>query len=148
MKHIIKKILKEENLKQSIKQQVKDYGIKDAAELVGGVDELFLIMNIESPMDFLHLFDDMEVVQSEDYPEWVLFRYNPKENLMVYDRKKDEVYISYEEIWTVLQSNFYLSLFETKRLTQEWLSEVYNLRGVTTVAFGDVFLNRCLRSTI
>ena len=99
-------------------------------------------------MDFLHLFDDMEVVQSEDYPEWVLFRYNPKENLMVYDRKKDEVYISYEEIWTVLQSNFYLSLFETKRLTQEWLSEVYNLRGVTTVAFGDVFLNRCLRSTI
>ena len=148
MKNIIKRILKEENLKHNLKQQIKDYGWKDAAELVGGLDKLFSIFIIESPVDFLHLFDDMEVVQSEDYPEWVLFRYNPKENLMVYDRKKDEVYISYEEIWTVLQSNFYLSLFETKRLTQEWLSEVYNLRGVTTVAFGDVFLNRCLRSTI
>ena len=78
----------------------------------------------------------------------LLFIITPQMIRKTYDRKKDEVYISYEEIWTVLQSNFYLSLFETKRLTQEWLSEVYNLRGVTTVAFGDVFLNRCLRSTI
>lgn len=132
MKHTIKKILKEENIKQSLKQQIKDYGWKDAAELVGGVDNFLSLMNFESPVDFLHLFDDMEVVQSEDYPDWTLFRYKPKENLMVYDRKKDEVYISYEEIWSVLQSNFYLSLFETKRLTQKWLSEVYNLRGVTT----------------
>ena len=132
MKNIIRKILKEENLKQSLKQQVKDYGIQDAAELVGGVDELFSIMNFESPMDFLHLFDDLEVVQSEEEKNWLLFRYEPKENLMVYDRKINEVYISYYEIWLVLQTHFALNYTEIQRFTKKWLDEVYNLRGITT----------------
>ena len=133
MKELIKKILKEENLKHNLKQQIKDYGLKDAAELVGGVDELFLIMNIESPMDFLHLFDDMEVVRSERYPDWTLFRYKPKENLMVYDKKNKTVYISYYEIWLVLQTHFALNYTEIQRFTKKWLDEVYNLRGVTTM---------------
>ena len=134
MKHIIRKILKEENLKHNLKQQIKDYGWKDAAELVGGVDEFLSIMNFKSPMDFLHIFDGMEVVQSEDYPEWTLFRYNPKNNIMVYDRKNNEAYISYDDIWSVLQSNFDLNYFEVQELTKRWLSEVYNLRDITILA--------------
>jgi hypothetical protein len=133
MKNLIKKILKEESLKQNLKQQIKDYGWKSASELVNGIDELFSIMNFESPMDFLHLFDDMKVVQSEKKPNWTLFRFEPKNNLMVYDRKKDEVYINYGEIWSVLQSHFSLSYFETKRLTQKWLDDAYNLKGVKTL---------------
>ena len=135
MKHIIKKILKEENLKQILKQQVKDYGIKDAAELVGGVDELFSIMNFESPMEFLHIFDGMEVVQSEERPDWTLFRYKPKNNLIVYDRKNKTVYISYYDIWSVLEDRFGLNYTEAQKLTKKWLSEVYNLRRITTFDF-------------
>jgi len=132
MKHIIKKILKEENLKHNLKQQIKDYGIKDSAELVGGMDNFLSLMNIKSPMDFLHLFDDLDQVQSKEKPDWTLFRYKPKKNLISYDRKNKTVYINYDKIWSVLEDHFGLNYRETQRLTKRWLSEVYNLRGITT----------------
>ena len=54
---------------------------------------------------------------------------------MIYDKKNNEVYINYNEIWSVLQSNFGLNYSEIEQLTKEWLSEVYNLRGITTNDF-------------
>ena len=132
MKYIIKKILKEENLKQTLKQQVKEFGFKDIAELVGGAENLVKLGFNNDPMEFLHLFDDLDVVQSEEKQDWTLFRYKKHENLMVYDRKNDEVYINYYEIWSVLEDKFGLKYSEIQRLTKIWLDEVYNLRGVTT----------------
>ena len=139
MKDIIKKILKEENLKHNLKQQIKDYGMLDASELVGGMDNFLSLMNFESPMDFLHLFDDLEVVQSKERPDLTLFRYEPRNNIMVYDRKNKTVYINYYEIWLVLQSHFALNYTEMQRFTKKWLDEVYNLRGVTTRGHITVF---------
>ena len=83
-------------------------------------------------MEFLNLFNDLDVVQSEEEPDWTLFRYKPKENLMIYDRKTDVVYIDYDKIWLILRVNFGLNYGETKEVTERWLAEVYNLRGVTT----------------
>ena len=124
-------LLLESKLKQNLKQEIKDFGVKDTAELVNGFDNLMEILNINSPMDFLHLFDDLDVVQSEMDPDWTLFRYKPKHNLMVHNRKNRTVFINYEEIWKPL---FDTGLFDPdiKELTKEWLSSVYNLRGVTT----------------
>jgi hypothetical protein len=127
-------LLLESKLKQNLKQEIKDFGVKDTAELVNGFDNLMEILNINSPMDFLHLFDDLDVVQSEMDPDWTLFRYKPKHNLMVHNRKNRTVFINYEEIWKPL---FDTGLFDPdiKELTKEWLSSVYNLRGVTTERF-------------
>ena len=123
-------LLLESKLEQNLKQQIKNFGIKDTAELVNGFDNLMEILNIDSPMKFLHLFNDLDVVQSEEEPDFTLFRYKPKHNLMIYDRKDKIVYINYEEIWKPI---FDTGLFndDIKELTQEWLSSVYNLRGVT-----------------
>jgi hypothetical protein len=90
------------------------------------------ILNINSPMEFLHLFDDLDVVQSEMDPNLTLYRYKPKHNLMIHDRKYKIVYINYEEIWEPLLD---VGLFnpDIRELTKEWLSEVYNIRGVTTI---------------
>jgi hypothetical protein len=140
MKHIIKKILKEENLKQTLKQQVKEFGFKDTAELVGGVENLVKLGFNNDPMEFLHLFDDLDVVQSEEKPNSTLFRYKKHENLMVYDRKNDEVYINHYRIWSVLDYGFGLNYTEVQSLTETWLGEVYNLRGVTTSKKGTYFL--------
>ena len=134
-------LLFESKLKQNLKQEIKDFGVKDTAELVDGFDNLMEILNINSPMGFLHLFDDLDVVQSEENPDWTLFRYKPKHNLMVHNRKNRTVFINYEEIWKPL---FDTGLFDPdiKELTKEWLSSVYNLRGVTIVdCFGDAFLS-------
>ena len=139
MKQLIRKILKEETLKQSLIDEIKEYGFKDTVEMVGGIDNLFKVLNIETPMDYLHLFDDLDVVQSEEEPNWTLFRYQPKHNLMIYDRKI--VYINYDEIWSVLGEHFELSYTETQELTKIWLNEVYNLRGITTEAITMVYHN-------
>jgi hypothetical protein len=76
-------------LKENLKQEIKNFGIKDTAKLVNGFDNLMEILNIDSPMKFLHLFDDLEQVQSEETPDWTLFRYKPKNNFIIYDRKND-----------------------------------------------------------
>ena len=119
------------NLELSLKQIIKLVGIESAFKSVGGSDILFQILDINSPMKFLHLFDDLEVLQSEEEPDWTLFRYKPKHNLIIYDRKHEVVYINYYEIWSVLEENFGLKYSGIEQLTKEWLSEVYNLRGVT-----------------
>jgi len=134
-------LLLESKFEQNLKQSIKDFGVKDTAELVNGFDNLMEILNIDSPMKFLHLFNDLDQVQSEEEPDFTLFRYKPTHNLMIYDRKDKIVYINYEEIWKPL---FDTGLFgpDINELTKEWLSSVYNLRGVTIVdCFGDAFLS-------
>ena len=130
MKYIITESQKN-NLKVLLKQIIKSKDIELAFKSVNGFDNFVKIMDINSPIDFLHLFDDLEQVQSEEEPDWTLFRYKPKKNLMIYDKKNDYVYINYDEIWEVLANVFKLKYTEIEELTQEWLSEVYNLRGVT-----------------
>ena len=113
---------------------IKESGVKDTISMVGDFDIFCQLLNIETPMDFLHLFDDLEQVQSKEYKDWILFRYKKGYNFMIYDTKNESVYIDYDEIWSFLRSNFGLNLQETQGLTKKWLDEVYNLRGVTTYA--------------
>ena len=121
------------NLKGIIKKLIKNKGIEFAIKSVNGFDNFVKIMDIDSPMSFLHLFNDLEVVDSEENAGYVLFRYEPKYNLMIYNRKNESVYIDYDEIWSVMEDKFGLEYREIQGLTEEWLDEVYNLRGVTTI---------------
>ncbi len=123
------------NIKKLLTDEIKEIGVTDTANLVGGINDLFKILNINTPMDFLHLFDDLNQVQSEEKPDWTLFRYKPKYNLMIYNRKNDYVYINYREIWGFLEVHFGLKYSEIQELTKIWLGEVYNLRGITTTVF-------------
>ena len=133
MKELIKQIIKEEtNRKVRIHNMIKDLGVTNIINMVGGINNLFKLLDINSPTDFLHLFDDLEQVQSEEEKDWTLFRFKPKHNLMIYDRKYEVVYINKYDIWSVLKDHFGLNNIEIQELTQEWLSEVYNLSGVTT----------------
>jgi hypothetical protein len=75
----------------------------------------------------------MDVVQSESDINWTLFRYEKGHNLMVYDdRKNENVYIDYSDIWSFLKYGFGLNDSETQAFTTRWVDEAYNLRGVTT----------------
>ena len=75
-------------------------------------------------MDFLHLFDDLNVVQSEETPDWTLFKYEKRTKLMVYNRLRNIVYINYYKFWRVLEYDFYLNDSEINELILEWLDEV------------------------
>jgi hypothetical protein len=132
--NIVKRVIKESNSKNSLINLVREDGWQTASKFVGGIENLKRLLRIETPMDFLNIFTDLDVVQSEEEPDWTLFRYEKGNNMMVYDRKNDVVYINYYKIWTFLDKGFGLNNSEIKGVMKEWLSEVYNLRGVTPYA--------------
>ena len=130
---IVKKVIKENSLRQDLIQQIKEDGWKETSELVGGYENLKKLVGFKTPMDFLHLFDDLNVINSEEKPNLTLFRYEIGNKLMVYNSVNNVVYINYNKIWRGLEIVFFeLNDFEIQELTQEWLYEVYDLRGVTT----------------
>ena len=133
--NIVKKVIKENSLRQDLIQQIKEDGWKSASELVGGYENLKKLVGFKTPMDFLHLFDDLNVINSEEKPNLTLFRYEIGNKLLVYNSVNNVVYINYNKIWRGLEIVFFeLNDFEIQELTQEWLYEVYDLRGVTTKA--------------
>ena len=136
----IRRILKEESTKQILIDEIKYFGIESAARLVGDIDNLISVLNIETPIDFLYLFNDLDVVKSNDRPEIMLFRYKKGKNLMTFDNKNNSVSINYYEIWSILENNFQLSKDEIKKLTEEWLYEVYGLSGVRILPYPHKYL--------
>jgi hypothetical protein len=135
MKHIIKKILKEESLKQTLKQQVKDFGWKGTAELVNGSENLLELIHINNPMDFLNLYNDLDVFDSEKF---ILFGRRENEELITYYKTHKDVYIDYNQIWSVLEEGFGLRYDETQSLIETWLGDIYNLRGIKVYANEDI----------
>jgi len=129
--NIVKKVIKENAAKDSLIDMIKEDGWEETTELVGGSENLKKLVGIKTPMDFLHLFDDLNVVQSEETPDWTLFKYEKRTKLMVYNRLRNIVYINYYKFWRVLEYDFYLNDSEINELIQEWLDEVYDLRDVT-----------------
>ena len=125
---------KKESLQDKLKNIVKNVGPKQASDIVGGAENLLKLAFNDKPMEFLHLFDNLDVVQSEEMSNWILFRYKKGENLMIYDKKENVFYISYIKFWAFLQ-NFY-SENEIKLIIKKWLSEIYNLNGIGVVSSG------------
>jgi len=118
---------------------VKKVGWKNASTMVGNPKKLAEIAFNNDPMEFLNMFNNLDVVQSEERPEWVLYRFEKENNMMIYNRKNEYVYINYYVIWSFLEDGFGLKYSEMQQLTEEWLSETYNLRGVTTWQHQTIF---------
>jgi hypothetical protein len=127
-----KNLLIENQLRDELINIIKYDGWKDAIIYVGNNDNLKKVINFETPLDFLNLFNDLEVVQSINLKEFLLFRYEKGKNLITYNQKNGNGYINYYIIWSFLESYFGLKDNEIKELTKEWLSETYNLRVTTT----------------
>ena len=142
------KILITENKVERLKELIKDIGTKQVIDLMGGWDTFCKVMNIDNFMDFLHLFDDLDVVQSEKNENLTLFRYKKGNNLMIYDRKSKEVYVSTDDIWSFLDDKFDLANPVIQGVTKKWLGEVYNLRGITTNKIHKFYDFSWVRSTI
>jgi len=106
---------------------------------IEGTDKLIILTEKtlrETCIDWLNKnYSGMEAVDSKDYPDHVLYRYVPKENILFYDKKKREVWVRYNLIWVFFKDYFDLDNQEIKGITEKWLSEAYNLRGITTPSF-------------
>ena len=122
----MKIVITENRLEKVLKQSGTDKTI----QLIGGWENFCKVFKIESPMDFLHLFDDLEVFQSTENPNFLLYRYRPGKNFMIYNIKENRVGISDKDILAFLTiSNLFSSSpdFKPREIIQTWLEDVYNL---------------------
>ena len=140
MKQLIKKILKEESLKNDLITQIKNDGWRDVADLVGGIFNLLTLLNITEPSEFLEYFNDLDVVQSQENPDLILFRYKEGKNLMVYVKELNKVYISYLDIWSFLSIFFGYEIDKIENTIKKWLSETFNITDVEVEDY--LFLNK------
>jgi len=128
------KIIITENQQESIKielqSMVKDIGWELTAKIVNGPKKLAKLAFNNSPMEFLNLFNDLDVVQSKKNPDSTLFKDKNGNNLMVHNNSN--VNIDYNKIWSFLGEGFGLDFYETKKLTELWLYDAYNLEGTRT----------------
>ena len=124
-------LLFENKKNQFLFDTIKDEGWESASEWVGGIENLKRLAGIETPMNFLNLFNNLDIVQSEVQPSFILFKYKNGDNIMIYDRVNNYVHISYYVIWEFLKKGFELKYFEIQQIIEKWLSKAYNLKGVT-----------------
>ena len=118
------------NHKEILRQKVLKHGWQDVDEMVGGFDILYKHAFNNDYNEFLNLYSDLEVVQSEERPNWTLYRFEKGENVMIYDKENDYVYINNYVIWSFFKDGIGLNYDETQDIMKNWLDEVYNLRGV------------------
>ena len=109
----------------------KQHKIDIINELVGtdekGWNIFCRIFNIKGPMDFLHLFDDLNKVQSESHKDYILYRYEQGNNIMVYDKFLKCLYINEYQIWDFLNDEFGVEYYSIQEFTKKWAEDVYNL---------------------
>ena len=126
----MKLIITENKLEKVLKQS----GTKKTIELLGGWDNFCKVFKVESPMDFLRLFDDLEEFKSTENSNFLLYRYRTGKNIMIYNINENRVGISDKDILAfVTTSILFTTDFKPREIIQTWLNEVYNL---------DVAINR------
>ncbi len=123
------------NHKEILKQRVLKNGWRDAAEMVGGFDILYKHAFNNDYKEFLNLFNNLEVVQSDEEPNRVLYCFEPGENIMICYKRDGDIFINYDVIWSFFENGIGLKYGEIKygeikSIVKKWLDEVYNLRGV------------------
>lgn len=104
---------------------IKYDGFFVTAQYVGGIFNLMNILQFKTPLQFLNIYNDLEQVESEKNPEFLLFRYQPGKNIIVYDEGK--VFTLYTEINYVLKEVFAKDKQQIKNIIKKWLSDTFNL---------------------
>ena len=122
-------------ISDKLKSMINQYGLVNASKSVGGFRNLGKLGFNDNPMEFLKSFNDLNVVQSEEKPNWTLFIDENGNDVMVHNRESNWIHVSKLKIWLILGKLFGLDSFEIREVIKEWLDEVYNLRGVTPFRF-------------
>jgi hypothetical protein len=136
--HIVKRVINENSKRDNIIQMIKEQGWFDVSEYVGGDKNLAKLAFNNNPIDFLHMFDDLDVVESEEnkWGNWMLYRYIPRRNIIAYDTTRKNICFNLS-IWWALTHGFGIESYdEILSLVGEWVYEVYGLRDFNSVNFG------------
>lgn len=82
-------------------------------------------------------YSDMESVDSKGFPGTVLYRYEEKDNVLLYDDTNSKVYVN-TNIFHFFVNYFGLDEYEIEEILDKWVKETYKL-DVPTTRFGNYY---------
>jgi hypothetical protein len=74
-------------------------------------------------------FGDLTPKTNSKYPGSVFYVNSDNEILMQYNDENKVIWIGYDQIWSKLESLFYLEFDNIQLIMKDWLEEHYGLRG-------------------
>jgi hypothetical protein len=125
--NIVKRVIKENEKKDTLINMIKEDGWVPTSEMVGGSDNLKRLSEINTPMKYLNLFNDLNSTTDELRPSWEMFFYNENNPIMMLISNTSEgekVYMSVGFMDTFLTA-FDLTMGDSKEYIKNWLSNSY-----------------------
>jgi hypothetical protein len=87
-------------------------------------------------------FSNMEAVPSKNFPNTVLYRHDLKDNVLLYDKTNNKVYVNYRKIYAFFEYYFGLDEKEILDITLEWVKQNVRLPVSDTHKLNDVKATR------
>ena len=123
----MKLIITESQNKNVIKSLIKKTDWETVCQMLGlHAMELAEIVFNNDPMEFLHLFDDLNVSKTED-GKMLSFNNDKGETLMVFYLDDGFAYIDMDYIWRFLRNGFGLMRGDMIHFYQKWFDESFGL---------------------
>jgi hypothetical protein len=133
----IRRILREESLKQSLLQMIKNDGFRSTIKYVDGTSNLLNMLEVKTPTQFLDLYNNMEVRKLKS-TKWVYSSGN--RNVMIFNNRKKEIIIDYYELRQPILDGFNISINELMELVIIWLWDIYKIK-VSKIYFNPINQN-------
>ena len=86
-----------------------------------------------NPVEFLNLYNDLDMVISQTSSNIMLFRKKPNDNLMVFNLLTKKMYINNTELWMILEDLFKLTPEQTESIIKVWLDKTFNISDANPV---------------
>ena len=127
--NIVKRVIKENSVKYELIQMIKDGDWRSTAEMVGGAKNLKKLLDFNDPMDFLNLFNDLNVDMGDNGRG--IFTNNDGDRIItISTNSMGKVFASVDShtIWAPFRYLFPYTNAETANLIRKWLKEVYGIK--------------------
>jgi hypothetical protein len=137
----IQNILGKEYLEKNLFKILKSKGIDFAISLVPDAEEFKRILGVQTPMEFLHLFDNLTIKPYRDKKQLFIF-YDDNGNALLsvryYSGKFTEVHVYGHVIWRTLLEVFDIKNYknEVQEMIGQWLLDVYGIKADRVSASG------------
>jgi len=108
---------------------IKEKGWGPTSNLVGGNNNLKKLSGIVEPIDFLNLFNDLNVDMNDNNTRGILTNNEGDRVISISFNSKGKVFASVDtSIWGPLSFNFLFNNAEVANLVRQWLKDVYGIK--------------------
>jgi uncharacterized FAD-dependent dehydrogenase len=127
--HIVKRVINENSKRDIFIELIKKNGWDEAAEYVGGAKNLKKLTGINDPMEFLNLFNDLNVDMG-DNGRGIFTNDEGDRIITISPNSMGKVFASVDShaIWAPFRHLFPATNAETANLIRRWLKEVYGIK--------------------